>query len=417
MALDYYKLCVNLDFVSLDYYPSTNPEKAESSGYSGALTLDLTRGIKRRNFWIMETISGPPGCWMPMWRAPHPGFIRAFAWQSIARGADTLVHFRWRSAPSGAEQFWHGLIDHSNVPGRRFEEYRGLCGEVRKLAPLLEETEVRGEVAILHSHDQYNAFQIQYQVDGMDYFDNLKTIHRAFTKLGIMTDVLNETDDLSGYKLIVAPSLFLLDPELASRLETFVQNGATLVLTPRTGVKNLNNVCWIQPLPGPISNAAGVTVAEYDPIGRDVHHFSWQNKTYSCSQWCDILTPQSAESVAWYEDDFFAGKTAATVHKLGEGKVYYLGTVPEEAFYRDFIQDAAMKLGLQFFSDLPEGVQISTRVKGSTRYLFLINLTRKEQSVTLDQVYYSLLNEREIGQILTMAPYAIEIVELPMKNT
>ncbi|QYR22655.1 beta-galactosidase [Paenibacillus sp. sptzw28] len=50
--------------------------------------------------WLpTETISGPSGCWFPMWRTPQPGFIGAFAWQCIARGADTLVHFRWRSAP------------------------------------------------------------------------------------------------------------------------------------------------------------------------------------------------------------------------------------------------------------------------------------------------------------------------------
>lgn len=416
MSLDYYKLCENLDFVSLDYYPSTSPEKAVTSGYSGALTLDLTRGIKRQNFWIMETISGPPGCWMPMWRTPHPGFIRAFAWQCIARGADTLVHFRWRSAPSGAEQFWHGLIDHSNVPGRRYEEYRELCNEVQRLSPILEGTEVKSEAVILHSHDQFNAFQIQPQVEGMDYFDNIKTIHRAFTKLGMMTDVLSEKEDLSGYKLIVAPSLFLLEPELASHLEECVDNGATLVLMPRTGVKNQHNVCWIQPLPGPLSAAAGVTVAEYDPIGKDAHKIRWQDKSYSCSQWCDILTPQSAEPVAWYEDDFFAGQAAATVRVLGKGRVYYLGTFPEEDFYVDFFRDAAEQSGLNLFPGLPEGVQISVRANKSTQYLFLMNLTRKQQTVQLDRTYRSLIDDRVIAEDLTMGPYAIEIVEFPKNN-
>ncbi len=413
MPLDYYKLCENLDFASLDYYPSTDPEKADSNGYSGALTLDLTRGVKRRNFWIMETISGPPGCWFPMWRTPHPGFIRAFGWQSIARGADTLVHFRWRSAPTGAEQFWHGLIDHSNVPGRRFEEYRQLCGEVEKLAPLLDGTEVQGEVAILHSHEQYSAFRIQPQVEGMDYFDNLKSIHRAFTKLGIMTDVLDEAADLSGYKLIIAPSLFLLDPELVSRLEEYVRNGATLILTPRTGVKNRNNVCWIQPLPGPLSEAAGVTVAEYDPIGKDTHTLRWKDgKTYSCSQWCDILEPQGADALAWYEDDFYAGQPAVTGHAVGQGNVYYVGTVPEEAFYLDFFRDIAEQLDLVRFSGLPEGVQHAVRTKGTSRYLFLLNLTRKQQTVPLDRVCQSLLDGQSIGPSLNMAPYAVEIVEL-----
>ncbi|WP_372633137.1 beta-galactosidase trimerization domain-containing protein [Cohnella sp.] len=108
-------------------------------------------------------------------------------------------------------------------------------------------------------------------------------------------------------------------------------NGATLILTNRTGVKNDNNVCWIQPLPGPLAEAASVTVSEYDPIGKDKHIIrTWTGKSYSCGQWCDILTPAGAEPIAWYDDDFFAGEPAATVHKLGQGQVYYLGTVAEE---------------------------------------------------------------------------------------
>ncbi|WP_372631254.1 beta-galactosidase [Cohnella sp.] len=208
-------------------------------------------GIKQRSFWIMETISGSPGCWFPMWRAPQPGFIRAFVWQCISSGADALEHFRWRSAPIGAEQFWHGLIDHSNVPGRRFEEYSKLCREVNSLSPLLTGSEVHGEAAILHSHDQYHAFQIQPQAEGMDYFDNLKRYHRALTKLGA-----------------------------------------------------------------------------------------------------------------------------------------------------------------SLYPDLPEGVQISIRKKKGKRYfLFLLNLTRKRQQVTLGQAYSGLLSEKRIGPKLNMEPYDVEIVE------
>ncbi|WP_169081782.1 beta-galactosidase [Paenibacillus sp. PL91] len=413
MSLDYYKLCKRLDFASLDYYPNTSPEKAVSSGYSGALTLDLTRGIKRSPFWIMETISGPPGCWFPMWRTPQPGFIRAYAWQCIARGADTLVHFRWRSAPFGAEQFWHGLIDHSNVPGRRFEEYRMLCDEVNRLSPVLAGSEVLGEAAVLHSHDLYNAFAIQPQAEGMDYFDNLKLYHRALTKSGILTDVVNTTDDLDRYRLIIAPSLYLLDENLADKLKNCVKNGAILILTNRTGVKNLNNVCWIHPLPGQLAEAAGVTVTEYDPVGNDVHTIRMTDgKTHTCSQWCDILEPAGAETIAWYENDFFAGKPAVTVHAWGEGKVYYIGTVAEESFYLDLFGKAADEAGLTRFTGLPEGVQISIRRKGTARYLFVLNLTRKKQTVKLGGAYLSLLREESVGPAIDLDPYAVEIVKL-----
>jgi beta-galactosidase len=413
MSLDYYKLCERLDFASLDYYPNTSPEKAVSSGYSGALTLDLTRGIKRSPFWIMETISGPPGCWFPMWRTPQPGLIRAYAWQCISRGADTLVHFRWRSAPSGAEQFWHGLIDHSNVPGRRFEEYRVLCEEVNRFSEVLGGSVVHSEAAVLHSHDLYNAFEIQPQVAGMDYFDHLKLYHRALTKLGIMTDVVNTTEDLSGYRMIIAPSLFLTDQSLADHLETCVKNGATLILTARSGVKNMNNVCWMRPLPGLLADAAGTTVSEYDPVGNDIHAIRTKSgQTYSCSQWCDILEPAGAETIAWYEDDFFAGKAAATVHELGKGKVYYLGTIAEESFYLDLFRDAVQEAGVNRLPDLPEGVQISVRSKGTARYMFIMNLTRKRKTVSLGGEFTSLLLRETVGPELVMDPYGVEIVEM-----
>lgn len=138
--LDMYAVGADLDVAAFDYYPNTSPTKQETTPYSGALSLDVTRGIKRQNFWIMEQLSGSPGCWMPMWRTPYPGLIRAYAWQAIARGADTVVHFRWRSATSGAEQFWHGLIDHSNVPGRRLAEFTQLCHEVNRLSDKLQGT-------------------------------------------------------------------------------------------------------------------------------------------------------------------------------------------------------------------------------------------------------------------------------------
>jgi len=413
MALDYYKLCEPLDFASLDYYPNTSPDKDISSGYSGALTLDLARGIKRQGFWIMETISGPPGCWFPMWRTPQPGFIRAFAWQCIARGADTVVHFRWRSATIGAEQFWHGLIDHSNVPGRRFEEYARLCEEVNRLSPLLQGTEVCGEAAVLHSHEIYNAMQMQPQAEGMDYYDNLKLVHRALIKNGIQTDVLDVAADLSGYRLIVAPSLYLLDEQRAQHLEECVRSGATLIVTPRTGVKNEHNVCWMRPLPGPLAEAAGVTVAEYDPVGTDAHTIRTSaGITYTCSQWCDVLEPEAAEPLAWYDDDFYAGRPAVTTRKLGAGQVIYVGTVAEERYYVDLFRDVAESAGISGFDDLPEGVQVSVRASASARYVFIANLSRKRQLVKLKGSYDGLLSGTTLGTELELEPYGVEIALL-----
>nr|WP_232483991.1 beta-galactosidase [Burkholderia gladioli] len=303
---DYYDLFESMDFASVDYYPSTDlVNDGKSRIYHGALTHDLTRGIKQQNFWVMEQLSGTPGCWHPMSRMPFPGMVRAYAWQSVSRGADAVVQFRWRTARIGAEQFWHGLHDHHGKPGRRFDEFLQFSEEVRRLSPILDGTAVVNDVAMLFSHEQLNALTIQPQSDGFEYLANFKQIHRAFVRLGIGTDVINWTSDFSKYRLVVAPFLFLENPQVVDRLTRYVRAGGTVILTTRSGVKNMKNVCLASELPGALSNVTGVVVEEYDPVGHDVQSLMLNDAVeVTCSQWCDVLVPTSAQTVAAYSTDF-----------------------------------------------------------------------------------------------------------------
>lgn len=411
--LNLYQVGGELDVAAFDYYPNTSPSKQSTTPYSGALSLDLTRGIKRQNFWIMEQLSGSPGCWMPMWRTPYPGFIRAYAWQAIARGADTVVHFRWRSAAAGAEQFWHGLIDHSNVPGRRFAEFTQFAGEVNQLSDLLKGTVLKNEVAILNSHEQLVALDIQPQVENMDYYENIKQVHRVVTKLGMGCDVINWRETLDGYKVVIAPSLYLLDEEAAAKLEAFAAEGGTLILTNRSGVKHMNNVAVMQQLPGLLSHAAGVRVDEYDPIGTELHSIVDASGTaYSCSQWNDLLTTVTAEPIAWYGDDFYAGIPAVTINRIGKGQVYYFGTHAEESYWSGLLEGVAEKEGLLRFAGLPEGVQATVRSGENGSFLFLLNLSRQPQAVPLPRSYSSVLGGGEYTGELALAPYGVEILKL-----
>lgn len=422
--LDLYQVGADLDFASFDYYPNTSPDKAATSPYSGALSLDVTRGIKRKNFWIMEQLSGSPGAWMPMWRMPQPGYIRAYVWQAIARGADTVVHFRWRSAPIGAEQFWHGLIDHSNVPGRRLAEFAQTSSEAEHLAPLLEGTSPEAEVAVLMSHEQLEALRVQKQTDSFDYYENLKTYHRVLTKLGITCDVIDWRQPLDGYRVVVAPHLYLLDDEVAERLSRFAADGGTLVTTARTGVKNMNNVCVMQPLPGLLADCAGVKVREYDPLGSDVVRLDDQDgEQFACSQWADILDPIEGgrtEVLARYGGTvFFAGEAAVTRHEFGRGETYYLGTHPEENYLRSLLLRIARERGVTHAEGLPPGVQVSVRSGGSGAYLFVLNLGREPRRVKLSSDAYAeaargegLLSGKRHGGEIELEPYGVEIFRI-----
>lgn len=412
LPLDYAALYEPLDFAAIDYYPATSPDKAASNPYSGALLLDRTRGFKKRNFWVMEQLGGPPGSWMPIWRSPYPGALRAYAWQSVSRGADGVVFFRWRSGIAGAEQFWHGLIDHSNVPGRRFAEFQQFCREANRLSDRIFGTVPNNQVGILYDFDSHTALQLQPQAEGLDYYEHIKSIHRAVLKLGIGVDIVHgRTPSLDGYRMLIVPALFVADRRTAEWLEAFVEEGGIVIATPRTGVKRPNNQIYMEMLPGPLSRLFGVQVGEYDAIGMDAHGIKdRQGRQYGCLHWNDLLEIRDAEALAVYSGDFYDGTPAVTVRGSGKGKAVYIGTYPDEEYYREFFATLAEEGGIEYTRDLPEGVHISRREREGETLTFVLNLSRETRTVVLAGPCTGLLRGEEVQGELVLGPYELEVL-------
>ena len=414
VTADYYDMFDSMDFASVDYYPATDLlDDSKSRMYHGALTLDLTRGVQRRNFWVMEQLSGTPGCWYPMSRTPFPGMIRAYAWQSVSRGADAIVQFRWRSARIGAEQFWHGLLDHHGQPGRRFNEFVQFSHEMKQLAPLLQGTTLEHEVAMLFSHEQLNAFQIQPQADGFDYLGNFKRLHSALLRMGVGADVIDWREALDGYKLVIAPMLYLIDDAIARKLKEYVGNGGRLVLTTRSGVKNMNNVCLHGRLPNLLTDLAGVYVEEYDPVGKDTQILKLDSgEALSSSQWCDILVPTSAETMATYASEYFAGTAAVTRNAYGRGVVHYVGTVLDEDSTRVLMRLIACDAGIDCDLELPDGVEVARRRASDRCITFVLNLSKQMKQVFIPiGDYKRALSDRGFaGGSLELEPGGVEIL-------
>ena len=392
-------LCENMpDFYDMfDTYPATALPRDKEVLYSHAFHLDLMRGIKGKNFWIMEQLSGAMGGWTPIGQTLQPGMLKGYSLQAIAHGADAVVHFRWRTAVAGAEMFWHGLIDQSNVPGRRLEEFRELCQTVKEWQEL-EGSTPENQVAIIYGAEQEYAFKIQPQVEGMHYFTQLKAYHDAFTSLGVGVDIVDIRSDIGKYKLVVAPTLFVTGKDMVEKLDTYVKQGGKLVLTNRSGVKDENNRCIMSPLPTVFADMAGAHVEEYDAVGEKkqklhISQAGWllQNKRLlefreaqdreeiTCHLWCDILESDGAEVLARYGENFYKGKAAITVNKYGNGEVYYVGAVMNRCGMISLMSEIIRKVGIPHIENLPFGVEHTLRRKGADSWHFLFNNTEKEQ--------------------------------------
>lgn len=394
---DFYGMYEGLDFVAYDNYPGTTPSQGRYGSH--AFHLDMMRGIRRQHFWVMEQLSGMPGCWMPMGRTTWPGMLKGCALQAIAHGADTVVHFRWRSAVGGAEMYWHGLLDHSNVPGRRYREFAALGQAVGKLG-CLDGTTLHADAAVLFSMDSAYGFQSQLQGEGMDYMEQLKAWHQALTALGVNVDVVSEEADLTGYRVVVAPNMYVRSPRAVASLHSFAREGGVVLLTCRSGVKDEHNACVMAPLPGDYSDMTGAVVAEYNAIGLTTQHVLMDGERYDISRWCDVLDPRGAQVIAAYDEDFYAGTPAVTCHAYGKGQVWYMGTYGGAPLCRAIAARMLTQAGVPFVPDLPEPVEITVREGGGRRYTMIFNNGAEPQTLLWQ------------GETLTLPPFGMVIPEL-----
>ncbi|MBE5795964.1 MAG: beta-galactosidase [Clostridiales bacterium] len=395
---DFYRQFADLDFISYDNYPATRLPGDNESCYSHAFHLDMMRGVKRRPFWIMEQLSGGKGCWAPMEKPPLPGMIKGYSLQAFAHGADTVVHFRWRTANIGAEMHWHGLLDHSNVPGRRFREFADLCKTAQELERW-QGSEIRSDVAILFSFDNEYAFKIQPQTEGYYYFEQLQRLHRAFTALGLNVDIIGQHEKLNGYRIVCAPEMYVHGDGVVERLEAFARQGGTVILTTRSGVKDEhNNACMTQ-LPGVFRDMTGVHAVEYAPIGWDSVPVRFADGTeLNARQWCDVLEADTAEVLARYHGDYFAGAAAVTRNAFGEGVVYYIGAVGTQPLYERMARMAAEEAALPVVSGLPERVEMVTRTQGTEQACFVFNNDDKPKAFQLE------------GREIRLAPFEMRVI-------
>lgn len=448
---DFYDMFENLDVVSYDNYPLTNLPKDDETLYSHAFHLDLIRGIKNKNFWIMEQLSGSVGSWMPMSLTTRPGMLKGYSLQAIAHGADAVVHFRWRTAVSGAEMYWHGIIDHSNVPGRRYKEFCGLCDEVKKIQNLAG-TICRNEIAILYSSDNEYAFKNQHQAEKMYYLEQLKQWHDAFACLGLGVDIINQTQRLDKYKIVIAPTMLVESAGTLKELERAANNGAAVILTNRSGERDYNNKCIMEQLPTIYSELTGIKVTEYEalPYGMEVrlrlsdefaekskyalksereenatsqYNLESQNKEVEKSdyalnsdndvnsneeirkvkiigkRWCDIIEEnENVEVLARYDEQFYKDFAAVTRNKYGDGEVYYFGTVLNRDASIGFAREIAKRQQLDIIDGLQKGVEVTYRY-GDKKWRFIFNNTEKEQKVIIGK------------EQITLKPFEMNIQE------
>ena len=411
--VDYWALTKSLDRVALDFYPGNlwGQGKFNCAGH------DYTRSLKHMPWMVMEQRSGLTG-WYDMFNSgDRPGQLRLWTYQTVAHGADAVIYFRWRTSRFGGEQYWHGVLDHHGVPGRRYRELARVGAEFAALGEKLTGAGYVAPVGILLDPESRWALEIQKGHPKFDCLAHANMYHRAFTALHAGVEYWHPADDFSPAKVLVVPTPFLADEALAKKLAAFAEAGGVVVLTFRSGVKDAYNVVVNDRLPGVLRHLAGCMVEEYDAlVNAEAYDVACLpplgGRKAKASVWTDALTLAGAKPLARYSQGPFKGLPAAMLHRLGKGVVVYVGFQADAAFYVSLAKWCLKTRGVEPAFAPSDTVEITERVKGNERFVFVLNHGDAPEKIRMPagKPWRDLLTGQKTGRTLTLAPYDVRIL-------
>lgn len=403
---DYFAWAKELDFVSWDSYPQWHVFKDDvnlTSSYT-AMNHDLMRSFKHgQPFVLMEST---PSCtnWRPLSTLKKPGMNILSSLFAVAHGADSIQYFQWRKSRGSSEKFHGAIVDHvGHLNTRVGKEVKELGHILEKLGDICGST-VDAKVAIVF--DTQNRWAIEDaqgpRNKGMEYLEQCLEYYRALYERGINVDVIDESCDLNGYELVIAPMTYMLRDNFDKKVKHFVENGGTYVSTYWSGIVNENDLCFLGGFPGPLREVLGIWEEEIDSLEDDrrivVHtnsaDLAESSETFQAKHLIGLAHAEGQTKVlATYGEDFYEGRPVLTENKYGKGYAYYVASRMDDKFIANLTDMLIRKLSLTnslgavATTVFPQGVTVNLRVNKENEFVFIFNFDEQNHSITLEHDY------------------------------
>lgn len=376
-GLDYFKWAKEMDLISWDNYPAYNTPWSLV-----AMTHDLMRGLKQQPFMLMEQTPSQQN-WQPYNSLKKPGQMRAQSYQTIAHGADTIQYFQLRRSIGACEKFHGAVIEHvGHEDTRVFRETAALGAELAQLSDIIG-TQTQAQVAVIFDWDNYWALEYTSgpTVD-LKYVEQIHRYYRYFHEQNIAVDLVPVDADLSKYKLVAAPVLYMIKEGMQERLTDFVKQGGSLLTTYMSGIVDQSDNVHLGGYPGPLRELAGIWVEEIDALAPEQSNgVSLVNEelTGTSNLVSDLIHLENAEALAHYTSNFYAGMPAVTKNIFGDGTVYYFGGQLEDQLQDQLFKTIVKETDITPVIEEATKLEIACRENEEAKFFVIINFHEEAQ--------------------------------------
>jgi beta-galactosidase len=351
---DHFAVSNDLDAVGWDSYPigflDVGPFSAEDkSRYMrqghpdiAAFHHDLYRACGRGRWRVLEQQPGPVN-WAKHNPAPSPGMVRLWSLEAFAHGAEAVNYFRWRQAPFAQEQAHAGLLRPDSAPAPGFGEALQTGADLRALNCSADGA--KAEVAIIFSYDACWLFEAHPQGGEWRYPAIVFEWYAVLRRLGLNVDFLSPDMPLEGYKIVLAPSLPVIDP---SFVEKVARSDAQILFGPRTGSKTSSLTIPDNLPPGPLQPLLPLQVTHCESF--PAFHFldgEFDGVKVQARGWLDHVETALPPRASSGEGGLF----------YAAGRVHYLTTLPNGEFLSAVIVSLARRAGVDL-TPLPQDLRM-----------------------------------------------------------
>ena len=356
-GLDYWQFAKEVDIVSWDNYPSWHNDYESTKDLAEEISFvhDINRSLKNGQPFLMMESTPSLVNWQPVSKIKRPGMHMLSSMQSLAHGSDSVLYFQWRKGRGASEKFHGAVVDHCGHENTRVFREVTEVGKVLEKIKEIKGSTIKSDVAIIYDWENRWAIDDAQALkrNKKFYEETCKDHYRAFWEKGISVDVINMDCDLSKYKLVVAPMLYMVRPGVAERIEEFVNNGGTFVTTYWSGLVNENDLCFLGGFPGPLRKVTGIWSEEIDSLYdsdrnyMNIKGIDGLKSVYEVKDYCDVIHAETAQVLASYKEDYYKDMPCLTVNNFGKGKAYYIAARTGMDFNDDFYGKLIKDLGIE----------------------------------------------------------------------
>ncbi|APX33877.1 beta-galactosidase [Brachybacterium sp. P6-10-X1] len=404
--MDYFSWAGDVDVVANDHYLIAADPRGQ---IELALAADLSRGVAGGDPWILMEHSTSAVNWQARNRAKGPAEMLRNSLSHVARGADGIMFFQWRQSRAGAEKFHSAMLPHAGQESEVWRSTVALGRALEALAPV-HGSRVLNRVAIVMDYPSWWGSELDsHPTQALRYSEELLRWYTALWDLGVGVDLVPTGTDLTGYDLVVAPTLYTVSDEDAERLAEAARAGTQVVITFFSGIVDENDHVRLGGYPGAFRELLGVRSEEFHPLVEgEIRHL---DDGTAADLWSEKTHLEGAEAVRTWADGPLHGWPAVTRQVVGDGAGWYVAARPSADGLETLLGEIVAAAGVEpTVPGLHRDVEAVRRfAEDGITYLFVLNHSEGDQVVQVSG--YEMLSGADAEGALTVPAGSAAVIQ------